>query len=29
MSKPAITLQDATTMGVLTRDLDEIVCLRS
>jgi hypothetical protein len=25
----AITLQDATTMGVLTRDLDEIACLWS
>lgn len=24
----AITLADATTMGVLTRDLDEIACLR-
>lgn len=25
----AITLADATTMGVLTRDLDEIACLRA
>lgn len=28
-TRAAITLQDAATMGVLTRDLDEIACLRS